>query len=239
MGGCRSTTCRSEGGEGAPDPVESLESGYWEQFGGAFPRAATGYPGGDALRDACRALRDTLEGQVLLPCLSLASVALGMEEEELATRWLEEGATADQLRLARYRPEGQGGLLYGEHTDYDGFTFLWRNRTNGLQARLGDSWVDLPLLPDSPDALLINLGDLMEAWTGGVWRSPRHRVAHTQGEGELVSIVWFAGPHPSTRILPLPSPHLTDSTREQMARHAITAGQHVTNKINKTFLSSS
>ena len=219
--------------------MESLESGYGEQFGGAFPRAATGYLGGDTLRDACRLLRDALESQVLLPCLSLASAALGMGEEELAARWLKEGATADQLRLARYQPSGQGGLLYGEHTDYDGFTFLWRSRTNGLQARLGDSWVDLPLLSDSPDALLINLGDLMEAWTGGVWKSPRHRVAHTQGEGELVSIVWFAGPHPSTRLLPLPSPHLADSSRDHMAKDIITAGQHVTNKINKTFLSPS
>ena len=30
----------------------------------------------------------------------------------------------------------RAGLLYGEHTDYDGLTFLWRNRDNGLQARL-------------------------------------------------------------------------------------------------------
>ena len=29
---------RSEGGDGEPDPVESLESGYQDQFGGPFPR---------------------------------------------------------------------------------------------------------------------------------------------------------------------------------------------------------
>ena len=29
---------RSEGGPGEPDPAESLESGYQDQFGGPFPR---------------------------------------------------------------------------------------------------------------------------------------------------------------------------------------------------------
>ena len=61
-----------------------------------------------------------------------------------------QGDTAGQLRLARYLPRGGADvpellyvmshlillklcLSYGEHTDYDGFTFLWRNATNGLQ----------------------------------------------------------------------------------------------------------
>ena len=87
-------------------------------------------------------------------------------------------SSTGQLRLARYKPNGNPGsqVLYAEHTDYNSFTFLWRNRTNGLQAKLNGSWTPIPLLPDHPDALLVNLGDLMEVWTGGVWKSPRHQV---------------------------------------------------------------
>ena len=87
-------------------------------------------------------------------------------------------SSTGQLRLARYKPNGNPGsqILYAEHTDYNSFTFLWRNRTNGLQAKLNGSWTPIPLLPDHPDALLVNLGDLMEVWTGGVWKSPRHQV---------------------------------------------------------------
>ena len=87
-------------------------------------------------------------------------------------------SSTGQLRLARYKPNGNPGsqVLYAEHTDYNSFTFLWRNRTNGLQAKLNGSWTPIPLLPDNPDALLVNLGDLMEVWTGGVWKSPRHQV---------------------------------------------------------------
>jgi isopenicillin N synthase-like dioxygenase len=217
--------------------VESLESGYSDQFGGPFPRAATGYPGGDSLLQACAALQTALHATVLAPCLAIASAALEMAEGELAARWLAEGETAAQLRLARYRPVPGPGpqLLYGEHTDYDGFTFLWRSQTNGLQAWLGDAWTEVPLLPHAPDALLVNLGDLMELWTRGVWHSPRHRVLRTSApppgsEGGLVSIVWFVGPHPTTRLAALPSPLLPGG----QAGPALTAGEHVRGKIDKT-----
>ena len=149
--------------------------------------------------------------KVLNPCLSIASLALKMKEDELAQFWMEKGNTsgeftetwqlrsltnAGQLRLARYQPDGQPGsqILYAEHTDYNGFTFLWRSRTNGLEAKLNGSWTPIPLLPDNPHALLVNLGDLMEVWTGGVWKSPRHQVLRSsQKQGELFSIVWFSG----------------------------------------------
>jgi len=227
---------RSEGGSGAADPVESLESGYEGQFEGPFPRAANGYQGGDKLRDACHNLYQALETKVLEPCLAIASLALGMSEQELSKHWLAEGGTAGQLRLARYLPRGGPAaavpeLLYGEHTDYDGFTFLWRNATNGLQALLNGTWTALPLLCDHPEALLVNLGDLMEAWTQCVWKSPRHKVVRSSNQSELISIVWFAGPHPATRLLPLPSPLLPPRSREA---RVITAGEHVMEKIKMT-----
>ena len=92
---------RSEGGQARADPVESLESGYTEQFLGPFPRAETGYKGGDGLRDSCQRLYRAINSEVVRPCLGLASLALGMEEGELGRRWTEQGETAAQLRLAR------------------------------------------------------------------------------------------------------------------------------------------
>jgi len=225
---------RSDGGEGAPDPVESLESGYENQFEGPFPREANGYKGGDALRDACRNLYKALDTKVLEPCLAIASLALDMSEQELSGHWLAEGDTAGQLRLARYLPRGGADvpeLLYGEHTDYDGFTFLWRNATNGLQALIDSTWTAIPLLCDHPNAILVNLGDLMQTWTRNVWKSPRHKVVRSSGQSELVSIVWFAGPHPATQLLPLPSPLLPKTSRDA---RIVTAGEHVMEKIKKT-----
>ena len=46
----------------------------------------------------------------------------------------------------------------------------------------------------------------------------------------LVSIVFFAGPHADTKLVPLPSPLIPAETSQAL----ITAGEHVQNKIAKT-----
>ena len=142
--------------------------------------------------------------------------------------------------------------LYGEHTDYSGFTFLWRNKTNGLQAKVDDDWYDVPLLEEDQDALLINLGDLMEFWTNATWHSPLHRVVNTSPHHDLVSIVMFTGmklkvspkqsssiinistfvgPHPDTPIKPLKSEYIEKAEDSEII---FTAKQHVLRKIKKT-----
>jgi len=222
------------------DPVESLENGYSSAFYGAFPRSDNGYFRGDALRNTCVGLYKALDKDVIKPCLGIASKALGMKNSDLESAWFAEGPGAYQLRLARYSPrqpvEDESEVLYGEHTDYDGLTFLWRNQTNGLQALIGGSWTSIPVLASMPDALVINLGDLMQFWTGEVWHSPLHRIiktSHTQDTSSsgLVFIVFFAGPHEDTKLLPLPSP-LIDHVNSEDA--IITAGQHVQGKIART-----
>lgn len=220
------------------DPVESLENGYSDGFGDAFPQSENGYIRGDALRDACKSLYDALDKNVVRPCLAIASKALKMNKTDMESAWFAEGSGAYQLRLARYVPrlgvEDDTEILYGEHTDYDGFTFLWRNQTNGLQALIGDTWTSIPVLDNHQDALVINLGDLMQFWTQGVWHSPLHRVIKTRQESsssDFVSIVFFAGPHADTKLLPLPSPRIPPMSS---AEDVITAGEHVQNKIAKT-----
>ena len=118
------------------DPVESLENGYSSAFDGAFPRSENGYVRGDALRNGCVRLYEALDKDVVRPCLGIASKALGMKKNDLESAWFTEGPGAYQLRLAKYSPrqsvEDDTEVLYGEHTDYDGLTFLWRNQINGL-----------------------------------------------------------------------------------------------------------
>ena len=60
---------------------------------------------------------------------------------------------------------------------------------------MDSQWYDVPLHDKDHDALLINLGDLMEFWTQGAWHSPLHRVVSMSSEEkqDLVSIVMFAG----------------------------------------------
>ena len=82
-----------------------------------------------------RLLRE-LDTRVIRACLDIASAALQLEAgRDLASLWCSRGEAANQLRLAHYVPGQRPGaaLLYGEHTDYDGLTLLWRNSNNGLQ----------------------------------------------------------------------------------------------------------
>ena len=232
----------SSSGSVLADPVESLENGYSDAFDDAFPRSANGYVRGDALRDACLDLYKALDKNVVRPCLAIATKALDMDETaDLESSWFAEGSGAYQLRLARYIPrvsvDDHSEVLYGEHTDYDGFTFLWRNKSNGLQALIDKKWHNIPVMEDDPDGLVINLGDLMQFWTQGVWHSPLHRVMKTRNRqdspstSDLVSIVFFAGPHADTKLLPLPSPRIPPANN---TRDIITAGEHVQQKIDKT-----
>jgi isopenicillin N synthase-like dioxygenase len=80
-----------------------------------------------------------------------------------------------QLRLIHYphNPEADDRPGIGSHTDYECFTLL-RATAPGLQIvdRAGE-WIDVPLLDD---ALVMNIGDMMEILSNGRYVATRHRV---------------------------------------------------------------
>jgi isopenicillin N synthase-like dioxygenase len=86
-----------------------------------------------------------------------------------------------------------GQFRIGPHTDFGTVTILDREPgRGGLQVwSADDGWQDAPF---HPDALTINIGDLLARWTGDRWMSNRHRVLPPQAEApdeDLVSLVYF------------------------------------------------
>jgi isopenicillin N synthase-like dioxygenase len=86
-----------------------------------------------------------------------------------------------------------GQFRIGPHTDFGTVTILDREPgRGGLQVwNADDGWQDAPF---DPDALTINIGDLLARWTGDRWMSNRHRVLPPQAEApdeDLVSLVYF------------------------------------------------
>ena len=80
----------------------------------------------------------------------------------------------------------EDGISCGAHTDYGCLTLLLADDTKGalqVQARDGSGWINA----DPVDgAFVVNIGDMMERWTNGLWKSTRHRVVH-RGECFRVS----------------------------------------------------
>ena len=80
-----------------------------------------------------------------------------------------------QLRLVYYpyNPEAEDAIGIGAHTDYECFTLL-KPTAPGLEVLNGaGKWIDVPPLDD---AFVVNIGDLLELWTGGQFVATSHRV---------------------------------------------------------------
>ncbi|HEV2633906.1 MAG TPA: 2-oxoglutarate and iron-dependent oxygenase domain-containing protein [Actinocrinis sp.] len=105
-----------------------------------------------------------------------------------------------------------GQYRIGPHTDFGTVTLLDREPgQGGLQVYLdpadgGPGWQDAPF---DPQALTVNIGDLLARWTGGRWTAGRHRVlapSPQAPEEDLMSLVYFYECDPHTTVSPLPAP---------------------------------
>ena len=106
------------------------------------------------------------------------------------------------MRLIGYAPIPESGSLMaqndddgvscGEHTDYGCVTILLQDSTKGaLQVKLRSGpWINADPIPGT---FVVNVGDMMERWTNGLWRSTTHRVIH-RGDEFRVSVPFFYEP---------------------------------------------
>jgi isopenicillin N synthase-like dioxygenase len=93
--------------------------------------------------------------------------------------------------------EDDDDLLVRPHTDPTDFTCLFFDEDdgpNGLQILTEESWIDVPLVPN---AMLVNVGDVLMAWTNGEYKSSRHRVVlrDSTSNDKRMSLVWFHCPN--------------------------------------------
>lgn len=111
-----------------------------------------------------------------------------------------------QLRLLHYPPhrinENSNILSCGEHTDYGCVTILYTDNVSGLQIKDGNGeWHSAPSIPG---AFIINIGEIMERWTNGLYKATEHRVLDNGGK-DRYSIPFFFDPNHDAIIECIPT----------------------------------
>jgi isopenicillin N synthase-like dioxygenase len=205
----------SEGTETPPDLKESFSLGAETATGdpavdriwfapNVWPDEA---PGWQALvseyTDAVRTLSDDL--------LALFAHALGLSSNPWAVM---SDRPTWTMNINHYPPVSvvgepePGQFRIGPHTDFGTVTVLDREPgAGGLQVYSeAGGWENAPY---DPDALTVNIGDLLEYWSGRRWPSGRHRVLPPQPESpeeDLVSLIYFYEANHDAVVTPLAPP---------------------------------
>lgn len=159
---------------------------------------------------ACDAVADRL--------LRLMAVALGSDPDWFLRQF---DMPLTNMTLLHYPPRHDGGYGIHPHKDTDALTILAGDEITGLmvRGRSSDAWIDV----DPPNnALVVNIGDMMELWSGGYFVSTPHKVVNVNG-AERFSFPYFCVPRYDVIVAPLRDPqpgfnrarvHVGDVSRE-------------------------
>ncbi|KAG8382629.1 hypothetical protein BUALT_Bualt05G0097300 [Buddleja alternifolia] len=130
---------------------------------------------------------------------------LGQKTEEF-----EEMVCCDEstcfLRLNRYPACPLSQEMFGlvPHTDSDFLTILHQDQVGGLQLMKDSKWV---AVNPNKDALIVNIGDLFQAWSNDLYKSVEHKVmANTKME--RFSVAYFLCPSYDSLIRSCKEPSL-------------------------------
>jgi isopenicillin N synthase-like dioxygenase len=114
------------------------------------------------------------------------------------------------------------------HTDHGVLTLLYRpDEPGGLEVQAQGRWWRVPFLAGS---LVLNVGDLLERWTGGVLRATPHRVVTPAGAAAMVrrqSVGYVQQPNPDALVEPAPALH---GVPQGLRYRPVRAGVHISRK---------
>ncbi len=136
-----------------------------------------------------------------------------------------------QLRLLHYvrgnETTDHTSVNMGAHTDYECLTLL-HTRNAGLQVMAQDDhWIDVPV---DPAVYVVNIGDMLEAWSNGIFRSTPHRVLNLSAE--RFSMPYFVAANHGTEIRPFAQ---LIGAGEQPRYEPFAAGAHLERMLLRDF----
>jgi len=138
-----------------------------------------------------------------LRLLSAVSINLGMPSDYLSPGFCT--AATSFLRLNYYPRQAASraprAFGVGQHTDAGALTLLMQDRQAGLEVCRDGTW---HLVEPRDDALVVNIGDIVQVWSNDRYRAALHRV--TSGtRADRYSVPFFCNPSYDTDYEPLPT----------------------------------
>jgi len=145
-------------------------------------------------------------GQKMLP---LFAQGLGLPEDAFSPYFTK---PMIMLRVLHYPPQAPDDSTESigtrAHTDTGVFTILAQDEVGGLEILTkGGEWITVPPIPGS---YVVNIGEMMKAWSDAIFSSTPHRVVNRYGL-ERYSVPFFVNPDYDTVFRPLvQNPEPTD-----------------------------
>ncbi|WP_171173850.1 isopenicillin N synthase family oxygenase [Ruegeria sp. HKCCD8929] len=109
------------------------------------------------------------------------------------------------MTLLHYPPQApdEAGFGIHPHKDTDALTIIAPDPVGGLEVQTRNGGWITPDCP--PGGFVVNIGDMLELWSGGRLKSTPHRVVNRSGR-ERYSFPYFAVPRHDVVVEPLLSP---------------------------------
>lgn len=151
--------------------------------------------------------------KIALRLLSCIAVGLGLDRGKLPQMCEYASPSITSLRLIHYPALEVGDeapVRLGSHSDHGVITILFQHLISGLQVRPpkysgpiqeGEQWINATVIPGT---VLVNIGETMTFFSGGLMKSTMHRVTRSphpeEKHKERFSMAYFCHPNQDTLL---------------------------------------
>ncbi|PON57003.1 Isopenicillin N synthase [Parasponia andersonii] len=173
-----------------PDDHKQVRSTTWTN---QWPDNPPGF------RESCEEYAQEVK-KLSFKLMELIALSLGLPANRFSG-FFKDQTTAIRLNYYPPCPVPDLALGVGRHKDNNVLTVLAQDDVGGLQVKrkTDGEWISVK---PTPDAFIINVGDIIQVWTNERYESAEHRVM-VNSEKERLSIPFFLNPAHYTMVEPL------------------------------------
>lgn len=166
-----------------------------------------------------------------LHIMRVIALSLNLEENYFDDACADSGPL---LRLIHYPPHPDNApsnlLGAGTHTDWGAITLLLQDNSGGLEVETrAGTWVNANPIENS---FVVNIADMMERWTNGIYRSNCHRVFNNRTGRSRYSIPFFFNPNFNARVECL---HTCTSAEVPPKYEPCTVSEHIAEMYRRSY----